>query len=160
MSSAICDMVEGTFSKLRFDKDQIFNNPHLALNKTSNSIISHITSPSNNNNSRFYHGDINPVFKSHLDLYSTDLLDDMEPVEGVANCKLIKAQFSVLLAKSCRCSAILAGYNHTVQDLASDFAMHLSLAEHVSIVLYYKFFQGIQQGQIQEEVGGGGGSKG
>jgi len=129
MSSAICDMVEGTFSKLRFDNEQTFNNPHIAhTNATSNSTISHVTS-SKISNSRFYHGD---VFKSQLNLYNTDLMDDLEAVEG--NCQLIKAQFSVLLAKSCRCSAILGGYNHTVQKLASDFAMHLSLAEHVSKV--------------------------
>ena len=127
-------MVEGTFSKLRFDKEQTFNNPHIAhTNTTSNSTISHVTSPKISN-SRFYHGDINAVIKSQLDLYNTDLMDDIEPVEGVGNCQLSKAQFSVLLAKSCRCSAILGGYNHTVQKLASDFAMHLSLAEHVSIV--------------------------
>ena len=129
MSSAICDMVEGTFSKLRFNKEQTIEKPHIAhTNTTSNSPISHGIPPISN--SRLYQGDIDAVLASQIDLNGTDLVDDIEAVDGVG--KVMKTQFSVLLAKSCRCSAILGGYNHAVQDLASDFGMHLSLAEHVS----------------------------
>ena len=126
MSSAICDMVEGTFSKLRMDKEQ----PVINLHTTHANAIrnSHKVSPSYS--SRFYHGDTE--FKLPVNL---EMVDNVEVVDGAENCKFIKDQFSALLAKSCRCSAILGGYSESVQDLASDFARHLSLAEHVSLIV-------------------------
>ena len=137
MSSAICDMVEGTYTQLKVDKDQLYythsNPPNISEN---------IPTPSQHDTAiRKYHSYIQKGIgmpKAALQLlYKVGLSDsdlttgDSEGYNFNGGTKLLEAQFSPLLAKSCRCSAILGGYDNTIQQLASDFAMHLSLAEQV-----------------------------
>ena len=137
MSSAICDMVEGTYAHLKPTKDQlcsIKSNPP----KTSTNIL---TLSQHDSAIRKYYSYIQKNIgmpKAALQqLYKIGLNDSCSTAgnsesHDFSSCaKLLEAQFSPLLAKSCRCSAILGGYDGAVQQLASDFAMHLSLAEQV-----------------------------
>ena len=142
MSSAICDMVEGTYAQLKPSKDQLCSTKTIPP-KTSTNIL---TLSQHDSAIRKYHSYIQKTIgmpKAALQqLYKIGLDDscssagDSENHDFSSSCaKLLEAQFSPLLAKSCRCSAILGGYDSTVQQLASDFAMHLSLAEQVRQII-------------------------
>ena len=134
MSSAICDMVEGTYAQLKVCKDQSYSNPPSASTNIPGF-------PQHDSPIRKYHSYIQKGIgmpKAALQLLhkvglrdSDSTTDDYESHSFSDRTKLLEAQFSPLLAKSCRCAAILGGYDSAIQQLASDFAMHLSLAEQV-----------------------------
>lgn len=134
MSSAICDMVEGTYAQLKVYKDQSYSNPPSA--STNILSLSQHDSPISKYHSYIQKGIGMPKAALQL-LYKVGLrdsdltVDDYESHSFNDSTKLLEAQFSPLLAKSCRCAAILGGYDSTIQQLASDFATHLSLAEQV-----------------------------
>ena len=138
MSSAICDMVEGTYAQLKVYKDQQSYCTHSNHPSASTNIP---TLSQHDSAIRKYHSYIQKGIgmpKAALQLLCKVGLRDSDSTTGNSEShnfndgtKLLEAQFSPLLAKSCRCAAILGGYDSTIQQLASDFAMHLSLAEQV-----------------------------
>ena len=137
MSSAICDMVEGTYAQLKVYKNQSSYCTHSNPPSASASIP---TLSQHDSAIRKYHSYIQKGIampKAALQLLcKVGLRNSTGDSEGHninfnGGTKLLETQFSPLLAKSCRCTAILGGYDSTIQQLASDFAMHLSLAEQV-----------------------------
>ena len=136
MSSAICDMVEGTYAQLKANKDYVYSKcSNLPNTSTNIPTLSQHDSAVKKYHSYIQKGIDMPRAVLQL-LCKVGLCvgrstDNSETHNFDGGVKLLEAQFSPLLAKSCRCSAILGGYDSTVQQLASDFAMHLSLAEQV-----------------------------
>jgi len=136
-------MVEGTFAQLNMDKDLACSNPSNVTTNTPK--ISQLDSSIRKYRNYIYkdigipRAALQLLYK--VGLGAGDSVGDSEGCDINGSTKLFEAQFSPLLAKSCRCSAILGGYNYTIQQLASDFAMHLSLAEQVRRIVLVKNIQ-------------------
>lgn len=136
MSSAICDMVEGTYAQLKVDKDSLYCTPANLPNAPTKGFALSQHDSAVRKYHRYVQKGIDMPRSALQLLYKVglcvgDSIDDSEGHGFNGGTKLLEAQFSPLLAKSCQCSAILGGYDSSVQQLASDFAMHLSLAEQV-----------------------------
>ena len=147
MSSAICDMVEGTYAQLKADKDYVYSTCSSHPNASTTNIP---TLSQHDSAVRKYYSYIQKGIdmpRAVLQLLCKVGLCIGRSTDGSEashnfndGMKLLEAQFSPLLAKSCRCSAILGGYDSTIQQLASDFAMHLSLAEQVCTCKVQAFY--------------------
>ena len=146
MSSAICDMVEGSYAQLKANNGSI----HSTCSNLPNAFTNSPTVSQRDSAVTKYHSYIQKGInlpRTVLQLLCKvgrcvgDSADNSDGHNFNGGMKLLEAQFSPLLAKSCRCSAILGGYDSNVQQLASDFAMHLSLAEQVKRTTYICIIQ-------------------